>query len=185
MALHKMQNYVPKQLLLHLVIGLTIITMMLLSSSLASKATSSSNMSQIATPITKPGCLQSCGSVTIPYPFGTNLSCSYNETFLITCNQTKNSNNQKPFLSNTNVSITDISVADGELRVESHASRACYNKRGKYVKNDSNYDVSLISRTRVFLLARATSSPLSAATPSGLSEAIGEGINIAIVMIYN
>ncbi|KAL5537491.1 hypothetical protein UlMin_045932 [Ulmus minor] len=71
---------------------------------------------------------QICGSIEIPYPFGTSLDCAYDSSFLLTCNQTLNSH--KLFFPASNVSILSISTNDGELRVEGPVARHCYNQQG-------------------------------------------------------
>ncbi|KAL5576220.1 hypothetical protein UlMin_017919 [Ulmus minor] len=84
----------------------------------------------------KPGCPESCGSVNIPYPFGMSPGCYYDHLFRITCNQTFNP--PKPFFpGTTNNTILNISLEDGELRIETFISRECYNKLGDVITNDS------------------------------------------------
>ncbi|XP_023897493.1 wall-associated receptor kinase 2 [Quercus suber] len=73
-------------------------------------------------------CERSCGSVSIPYPFGTKEGCYHDESFLITCNKTK-SGTSKPFLRRGNIPVLNISL-DGELRVSSAIAHACYNDSG-------------------------------------------------------
>ncbi|CAN4081827.1 unnamed protein product [Withania somnifera] len=46
--------------------------------------------------LAKPGCEESCGNLTIPYPFGLSPSCSLNSWFLIKCD--KSYNPRKAFL---------------------------------------------------------------------------------------
>ncbi|GAU46487.1 hypothetical protein TSUD_402420 [Trifolium subterraneum] len=80
-------------------------------------------------PMSLPNCTSKCGSVTIPYPFGTTKNCSLNNTFLIDCNQTS----QVPFLpENKNIRVINISF-DGELRVAWPIASDCYTKKGEIV----------------------------------------------------
>ncbi|KAI4307213.1 hypothetical protein L6164_030424 [Bauhinia variegata] len=76
----------------------------------------------------KPGCPVNCGSVSIPYPFGTREGCYLDESFLITCRE--NSSSSIPFLGHSNVSIVDISLQDGELRIPTSVAHDCYNHTG-------------------------------------------------------
>ncbi|MCH82278.1 wall-associated receptor kinase 2-like [Trifolium medium] len=94
-----------------------------------------------------PNCQSKCGSVTIPYPFGTTKECSLDNTFLIDCNQTS----QVPFLpENKNISVLDISL-EGELRVAWPIASHCYTKKGEFV-NQTIQDIIMthfhISSTR-------------------------------------
>ncbi|KAL5576217.1 hypothetical protein UlMin_017916 [Ulmus minor] len=85
--------------------------------------------------ISQSSCSRSCGSVDIPYPFGTTPGCAYDNSFLLDCNQTSNS--QKLFFPRSNVSILSISIPEGELRVESPVARDCYNEQGNLTSNSS------------------------------------------------
>lgn len=79
-------------------------------------------------PVSLSNCQETCGSVTIPFPFGTTKGCSLDSTFLISCNQT--SSNPSPFLLQTNITILNISL-NGELRVEWPVASDCYAERNK------------------------------------------------------
>ena len=78
-------------------------------------------------PIAKPGCHDSCGNVTIPYPFGTRKDCYFDSKFLITCNHTFNP--PKAFLGNGSLEVTEITV-DGKLRIMQDIAKDCYNRAG-------------------------------------------------------
>ncbi|POO01973.1 Wall-associated receptor kinase [Trema orientale] len=130
MALH--QKLVPGQVLLLLRLMFWLIIL------LATKSTSQ------PTPTTGSSCLNSCGSVSIPYPFGTGPGCYYDESFHVTCNDTSTSNSggsstnsPKLFFPTSNVSILNISLDGGELRVEGPIARNCYNRLGKLTSNGS------------------------------------------------
>ncbi|XP_051146190.1 wall-associated receptor kinase-like 2 isoform X2 [Andrographis paniculata] len=59
--------------------------------------------------LSKPGCPEICGNVTIPYPFGIGSKCSANSDFTIVCKNS--SNTQKPILSNAgNLEVLQISL---------------------------------------------------------------------------
>ncbi|XP_045810749.1 putative wall-associated receptor kinase-like 16 [Trifolium pratense] len=103
-------------------------------------------------PMSLPNCPSKCGSVTIPYPFGTTKDCSLDNTFLINCSQTSllpffQANNS---VYNYNISVLNISL-NGELRVAWPIASDCYNEKGK-PENEINQEISLtyfhISPTR-------------------------------------
>ncbi|XP_059631700.1 wall-associated receptor kinase 2-like [Cornus florida] len=102
--------------------------------------------------LAKPGCPQSCGNLTIPYPFGTSTDCCRNESFLITCNDSKPYFATKNVVynyfhseylyldSNINSNLTVLGISlNGELRVSTWlGAYACYNKSGGLVDSDNS-----------------------------------------------
>ncbi|XP_062158389.1 putative wall-associated receptor kinase-like 16 [Alnus glutinosa] len=90
-----------------------------------------------ATAASQPGwsCNNTCGNLTIPYPFGTSEGCYLDPSFLIACNYS--SGTPKPFLSSntSNVLVLNISLLDGELRVSNFIARDCYNELGFLVNS--------------------------------------------------
>ncbi|KAG7944773.1 hypothetical protein I3843_15G120600 [Carya illinoinensis] len=74
-------------------------------------------------------CNRRCGSLDIPYPFGTSEGCYLDSSFLITCNSSSSSetSNPTPFLGIGNITVLNISL-DGELRVSSPIARYCPNE---------------------------------------------------------
>ena len=67
-----------------------------------------------------------CGSVKIPYPFGTSWGCYLDESFHINCDNT--SGIPKPVLAiNSKIEVLDISLDDGELLVSTPLISHCFN----------------------------------------------------------
>jgi hypothetical protein len=81
-------------------------------------------------PMSLPNCLSKCGSITIPYPFGTTKDCSLDNTFLIDCNQTYSTSTYAPFLRQSNQSVLNIAL-DGELHVAWPIASDCYTEEGE------------------------------------------------------
>lgn len=78
----------------------------------------------------KPGCQESCGNISIPYPFGTSPECYFAEEFLITCNTT-NYNPPQAFLTTSNIQVLEI-LFQGPLRISGWAGFDCYNSNGYF-----------------------------------------------------
>jgi len=86
--------------------------------------------------IPRPNCptITMCGSVPIPFPFGTTKDCSLDNTFLINCNKTSStSTDDVPFLPQSNQSVLNIDLAAGKLRVAWPVASDCYSKNGTQV----------------------------------------------------
>lgn len=70
-----------------------------------------------------PGCEETCGNLSIPYPFGTREGCYLNNLYLITCN------NSRPYLRHGDADVLEISY-EGQLRINSKMAYDCYDSQG-------------------------------------------------------
>lgn len=78
-----------------------------------------------ATSIAKPGCPETCGNVTISYPFGIGTGCSAVKSFEIYCDNTFNP--PKPFLNYSNLEVLNISPEYSTIQVNSPVLKDCTN----------------------------------------------------------
>ncbi|XP_074366608.1 putative wall-associated receptor kinase-like 16 isoform X1 [Apium graveolens] len=82
--------------------------------------------------IAKPNCRSTCGSLVVPYPFGTTKGCYLEKKgslgkmdyFFINCTD------DTPNLRGGNLQVHNISLDDGHVHILSKVSRACYNESG-------------------------------------------------------
>ncbi|XP_073155513.1 wall-associated receptor kinase-like 8 [Henckelia pumila] len=66
--------------------------------------------------MSKPGCPEKCGNITIPYPFGIGSKCSESSSFTVVCH-----NSSIPFLSRINLEVVNISLK-GIVQVKQNIS---------------------------------------------------------------
>ena len=82
--------------------------------------------------LTKPGCPEKCGNITIPYPFGMGKGCYLDRHFEITCNMS--SNPPRPLLLQE---VQLLQISDDSLRINDTAQRSCFNNQSG--KADSSF----------------------------------------------
>ncbi|KAL2503452.1 Wall-associated receptor kinase 2 [Abeliophyllum distichum] len=96
--------------------------------------TSKSVSTQANFPIAKPNCMDRCGDVSIPFPFGTTQDCYLDPAFLVTCNHTLN--HTVPLFGNSTIEIKNIFL-EGQLRVLHFIAKDCHSQNGTSVLYDN------------------------------------------------
>ncbi|KAH6833600.1 hypothetical protein C2S53_016249 [Perilla frutescens var. hirtella] len=78
--------------------------------------------------VLKHGCLDRCGNLSIPYPFGVGSDCSLNPSFTISCIDSSNTDPPKAYLSIIDKEVIDINQTDNYVRVKyPNLVSICYN----------------------------------------------------------
>ncbi|KAG8378448.1 hypothetical protein BUALT_Bualt08G0138300 [Buddleja alternifolia] len=85
-------------------------------------------------PVAKPHCVDRCGNISIPYPFGTTKECYQHYSFMVTCNHTFNP--PKLFRQDGDIEVTDI-LPDGQLKIMKRIAHDCYAENGSRVYYNS------------------------------------------------
>ncbi|XP_040997697.1 putative wall-associated receptor kinase-like 16 [Juglans microcarpa x Juglans regia] len=126
------------------------------------------------------GCDRRCGSVKIPYPFGTSEGCYLDSTFLITCNNTI-IHGPKPSLG-PDMFVEDISVLDGELRVSNPVASLC-----KVLKQSGEGKPTVPSRTKQAIPCSQTKGTYSRCIDGGepISISVNYSGNSALFKLSN
>ncbi|KAJ3698572.1 hypothetical protein LUZ61_002277 [Rhynchospora tenuis] len=89
--------------------------------------------------IALPGCPDSCGEVSIPYPFGIGPNCSFSKAFELQCNETIDGISA-PYRGAYR--YLNISLSSGQARVDMPISSQCYNSTTQQV-NYTDWTVNL------------------------------------------
>lgn len=88
----------------------------------------------ITAQVIAPHCSDKCGNISIPYPFGIEEGCYFNENNNITVSSFKiNCTNQSTSptpVYDSDLEVLNISIAEGELRCRSYVAYICYNQSG-------------------------------------------------------
>uniref|UniRef100_A0ACD5TB58 Uncharacterized protein n=1 Tax=Avena sativa TaxID=4498 RepID=A0ACD5TB58_AVESA len=108
--------------------------------------------SSTASRMAKPGCRETCGNLTIPYPFGIGQGCFYSQGFDVSCE------NNRVFMGNSSsqMEIYNISLVRGQARVSTLVASKCF------YSNSNNTDGWASSDTADFFTISTKANKLTA-----------------------
>ncbi|KAB5573070.1 hypothetical protein DKX38_000264 [Salix brachista] len=81
----------------------------------------------------RPNCAETCGNISIPFPFGIGTGCYMNSWFSVDCNKTTADSPSRAFLSSINMEVLEISLEDGWVRVNSPVISSGCSGRGSNI----------------------------------------------------
>ncbi|KAG6787826.1 hypothetical protein POTOM_003871 [Populus tomentosa] len=101
----------------------------------------------------KPNCKDTCGNISIPFPFGIGTGCSMNDWFSVDCNKTTADSPSRAFLSRINIEVLEISIRYGNrmVRVNSPIISSGCAGRGANISIDMTGSPFAFSSSNIFI----------------------------------
>ncbi|CAL5014481.1 unnamed protein product [Urochloa decumbens] len=104
-----------------------------------------------AAPVALPGCPETCGNITVPYPFGTRPGC-FREGFNLTCEETPG--RRPKLLVGDGVEVVGISLPEGTVRVHTKMLGVRLPLNTSSLRSNGSWSAGLVATDRLAVSTR-------------------------------